>query len=268
MQKRTGSRALWTWVLAGCALAALSSAVWAEVKASNEAAASMARLTGDVQIQQHGQWVPAYRSAFLFDGDQVVTKQGRAEVQFADGSIITLTQFGKMTLHAVVAGDSWLGMFRSETKQRTVELAGGKLWFDIRPEAGVQTAFETPTVTCGILGTAGELGHDSRLGTVVGLSRGLARVTSKMVHQSVRLRANERTRVPWEGPPLPPQSYTPSPVPPVDLPAGSVPAAAEPLWTGPGTEGRVRPGAGEGEFQVTLPPPPTGGSSGSGSVSP
>jgi len=265
MQKKFGSRLLWTWLLAGCALASL---VWAEAKTPNQAAASIARLTGEVQIQQHGQWVPAYRTAFLFDGDQVVTKQGRAEVQFTDGSIITLTQFCKITLHSEVVDDSWLGMFRREVKKRTIELASGKLWFDVRPEEGVETAFETPTVVCGIMGTAGELGHDSRLGTVVGLSRGLARVTSKIVHQSVRLRANERTRVPWEGPPLPPQSYTPSPAPSVDVPASAVPAAAEPLWTGPGIESKVRPGAGEGEFQVTLPPPPTGGSSGSGSVSP
>ena len=266
MQIKIANRgALWVWVLAGWALASL---VWAEAQAPNQAVASIARLTGEVQIQQHGRWVPGFRTAFLFDGDQVKTKQGRAEVLFTDGSIITLTQFGQITLRAEKAEDSWLGMFQREVEKRTVELASGKLWFDVRPEEGVETAFATPTVVCGILGTAGELGHDRRLGTVVGLSRGLARVTSKIVHQSVRLRANERTRVTWEGPPLPPQSYTPSPAPAVDLPAGSVPAAPEPLWTGPGTEGKVRPGSGEGQFQITLPPPPTGGASGSGSVSP
>ena len=266
--KIVNRRVLWAWVLAGCALAPLSSGVWAELKTPEPAAASISRLTGEVQIQQHGRSLPAYRTAFLFNGDQVVTKQGRAEVQFPDGSLLTLTQFSQITLHAETVNDSWLGMFKKEVKKRTVELAGGKLWFDVRPEAGVETALLTPTVVCGILGTAGEIGHDSRLGTVVGLSRGLARVMSKASHQSVRLRANERTRVPWEGPPLPPQSYTPTPAPAVDLPAGSVPAAPEPLWTGPGSEAKVRPGAGEGEFQVTLPPPPTGGTSGSGRVSP
>jgi len=247
---------------------ALGSRAWAEPNSPNRAVASITRFTGEVRIQQHGQWIPAYRSAFLFNGDQVMTGKGRAEVQFTDGSIVTLTQFCAITLRAEVGDESWLGLVKREVSKRTVALTAGKLWFDIRPQEGIETALETPTVVCGILGTAGELGHDARQGSVVGLSRGLAKVMSKASRQSVRLRANQRTRVTWEGPPQPPESYTPTAPPSVDVPASAIPATPEPLLTGEEAEPKQKPGAGEQPFQVTLPPPPTGGTSGSGNVSP
>lgn len=261
-------------VLTGMGLAALILGGWAlgsmvlAENPANQAVASISRFTGEVRIQQHGQWIPAYRTAFLFSGDQVMTGKGRAEVQFTDGSLLTLTQFCTVTVREDAADSSWLGLFQQEFTRRTVALAQGKLWFDVRPETGVETALETPTVVCGILGTAGEIGHNASQGSVVGLSRGLAQVTSKATGLSVRLRANQRTRVTGEGPPEPPESYTPPPPPLVELSADAIPDQPEPLFTGREPGEKFGPGAGEGEFQVNLPAPPTGGDSGSGSVSP
>jgi len=189
-------------------------------------------------------------------------------VQFTDGSLVTLTQFCTVTVREEAGDNSWLGLFSREFNRRTVALGKGKLWFDVRPETGVETALETPTVVCGILGTAGEIGHDAALGSMVGLSRGLARVTSKASGLSVRLRANQRTRVTGEGPPQPPESYTPAPAPLIELPVDAIPDQPEPLFPGKGPGENFRSGAGEGEFQINLPAPPTGGDSGSGSVSP
>jgi uncharacterized membrane protein YgcG len=125
------------WVL-GLAVLALGTVLLAPALRADDAKPRAARLSyvdGKVQIAQGGQLLadPALANTPLFEGTQVLTsEEGRAELEFDDGSVVRLTPDSSMIVN-VLRGEGGSG-------EAEIELASGLGYFELQGgSAGSQT---------------------------------------------------------------------------------------------------------------------------------
>jgi hypothetical protein len=115
--------------LAALALGAilLSPAVWADDAAQPARGVRLSNVDGQVQIAQGGQLIAqqAVANAPLFEGNRVATAEdGRAEIQFEDGSAARLSPNSALTLN-VLSGQGVTG-------QAEIVLESGLGYFEVR----------------------------------------------------------------------------------------------------------------------------------------
>jgi len=109
-------------------------------------AARLSSVDGDVRIVQDGQVIadPALLNTPLFEGSQIVTgDDGRAELQFDDGSVARLSPNGSVTL-TVLGGQSSSG----ETE---IALERGLAYFELQGQGNsnnIRVRFNDSLVTC------------------------------------------------------------------------------------------------------------------------
>jgi len=135
------------WI-AGLAVIAIGSVLLAPPVRADDSATRAARLSyvnGQVRLTQGSQLLadPALVNTPLFEGTQVVTSEdGRAELEFDDGSVVRLSPNSSLTL-SVLRGDGASG----ETE---IDLAGGLGYFELQGgSAGnqIQVRFGDSAVT-------------------------------------------------------------------------------------------------------------------------
>lgn len=118
--------------------------------------ARITAFTGEVRVRNRMEWLWVTKVGHpLFSGDKVVTKRGRAEVTFEDGSVIRLglNASVKITEKTELKGL----LFRRKLTVRNVRVALGKVWFRIKSMKGKRTTMRTPTMSAGVRGTSGVL---------------------------------------------------------------------------------------------------------------
>ncbi len=142
-------------VLVAFTLIAASSTVRAqENTVLSKEVATVTSFVGEVLVRNRMVWARVEKVGHpLFTGDKVVTKRGRAEVTFADGSLLRL---GMDSNIQIAEKEQVKGLvFRRRWIKRTIRVALGKLYFSIRPTPGKGTLIQTPTMVAGLRGTAG-----------------------------------------------------------------------------------------------------------------
>jgi len=117
--------------LAVLALVALTPQLWAGDGAPAAQAVRLGNVDGRVQITQDGQLLadPALVNTPLFEGSQVAAlDEGRAELQFEDGSVARLSPNSSVLLK-VLSG-------QGASVQAEIELLGGLGYFELKGAAG------------------------------------------------------------------------------------------------------------------------------------
>ncbi len=122
--------------------------------------ARLTAFTGEVLVRSRLKWTQVQEVDHrLITNDKVVTKRGRAEITFSDGSLLKLdldtnlritekkVEKGLVTKRLVV--------------ERQVRVLLGKVWFDIKPVVDVETGFKAPTMVAAIRGTTGGINVDT-----------------------------------------------------------------------------------------------------------
>ena len=136
----------------------------------------ISQFDGEVLIRTQKKWIRLKQTPHpLYATDKVVTRRGRAEVEFTDG--------GRLRLDV----DTNIGIYQrqeesvKEPKQNVtlqqVNILVGKVWFNVKiRQKGRALKFKTPTMTAAIRGTQGGLGATLDGSSHYGLSSGKAKI--------------------------------------------------------------------------------------------
>lgn len=176
--RRNASRIAATTLMLASAL--LCSALLQAEDDSPGATARLSSAEGGIRLVQAGQVVadPAPANAPLFEGAQLLTAEdGKAEIQFEDGSIARLSPNSALTLASIgrqapveVSFDSGLGYFEVAGSNRQMRIRFGDAVLTASSGAIVRLRFDTPPGEVAVLaGTAHlEQGKDLALDLTAG----------------------------------------------------------------------------------------------------
>lgn len=89
----------------------------------------------------------------LYNGDEVKTEKGTAEIEFLDGSIVKMAEKTSIAIDESLKKRKSLGIWLDIYKGRTIKVFFGKLWAEIKPSKEKKTEFESPTVVAGVRST-------------------------------------------------------------------------------------------------------------------
>ena len=105
--------------------------------------------TGEVLIRINGKWSRLERVPQpIYSSDKVVTRQGRAEIGFADGGILRLDIDTNISISQTKEKK---GLFsKKETVSRQVNVLVGKFWVDVKIKKGNKLRFRTPSMVAAI----------------------------------------------------------------------------------------------------------------------
>ncbi len=193
---------------AGIVLAALCGLGWTLVTVPLPSLATLTLTEGDVKIERDGKLLSAAEGQRLLDKDRIITANGRAEVQFTDGTTLRASEDTRV---AIAQGPKDGGLLRS------IELTLGNLWFKVNKMtqvADARTEFLTPTAIAAVRGTEGEIGVGADGHSQFALATGALDVRSKDgVGRTERIAANQMVAVARGKAPTMPVPYTPKPAP-------------------------------------------------------
>ncbi len=139
----------------------------------------ISQFEGEVLIRTQKKWMRLKETPHpLYATDKVVTRRGRAEVEFTDG--------GRLRLDV----DTNIGIYQrqeesvKEAKQNVtlqqINILVGKVWFNVKiRQKGRALKFKTPTMTAAIRGTQGGFGVPLDGASQYGLSSGKAKIDGK-----------------------------------------------------------------------------------------
>ncbi len=193
---------------AGIVLAALCGLGWTLVTVPLPSMATLTLTEGDVKIERDGKLLSAAEGQRLLDKDRIITANGRAEVQFTDGTTLRASEDTRV---AIAQGPKDGGLLRS------IELTLGNLWFKVNKMtqvADARTEFLTPTAIAAVRGTEGEIGVGADGHSQFALATGALDVRNKAgVGRTERIAANQMVAVARGKAPTMPVPYTPKPAP-------------------------------------------------------
>lgn len=142
----------------------------AVAKVGEDTIGEITRVTGQVMVRTKGKWEEVTQAPHpLFNNDKVVTKQGRAELKFADGTVLKMDVDSNMS---IVQKEEKGGVFKKASMTREVNVLVGNVWFDVKLEKGGEMKFRTPTMVAAIRGTTGGLGSNVDGSSTGGLTSG------------------------------------------------------------------------------------------------
>ena len=94
----------------------------------------------------------------LFNGDEVRTERGRAEIVFPNDDAIRLLE-NSIARIAVAEEKRGLIGFRRKVLVRTISTSFGRLWFNVAAVRELETEIVSPAAVASIRGTTGEFRH-------------------------------------------------------------------------------------------------------------
>ena len=122
---------------------------------ADNAVGKLSSFTGKVLIKSKGSWgVDPVVGLSLYSGDKIVTSQGSATITFDDGAVMEIKKNSNLTIEE---HEKKKGFFKKVTViERRLRLMVGKLFFKTgKGPNKAETRLETPTMVCGLRGTAG-----------------------------------------------------------------------------------------------------------------
>lgn len=108
--------------------------------------------TGQVLVRSQGKWMRLKQTPHaVYSSDKIVTKRGRAEVKFTDGSTMRLDVDSNVTITQKL---ETAGTAASKPAMRKLNVLLGKVVLDVKQKPdGPKYAVRTPTMTAAIRGT-------------------------------------------------------------------------------------------------------------------
>jgi len=111
--------------------------------------------SGKVLIKSQGSWGAEPKVGMsLFSGDKIVTRTGTVAIKFNDGAVMEIKENSNLVLEQRTKKKGFLS--RVAVVERRLRLMVGKLFFRTGEGSNkAETRLETPTMVCGLRGTAG-----------------------------------------------------------------------------------------------------------------
>jgi len=137
--------------------------------------ATVSQFEGEVFVKSKtmkpvGEWVKLKKDVqvayTLYSGDELKTGKGTAEIKFEDESIVQLTEKTSITIDEGMKRRKIFGILSEAYLSRTIKLAFGSIWADIKPNKEKKTDFESPTIVAGVKGTTLSFRFDPATGQV------------------------------------------------------------------------------------------------------
>ncbi|HRZ86624.1 MAG TPA: FecR domain-containing protein [bacterium] len=147
---------------------------------------------GDVTVKAAGsdKWAPATANMTLNSGDEIQTKTGTAEVEYADKSVLKIKNDTLTTL-SVIKDE------KSGQLTRKIKLIMGDMWAQITPGTPTKTEFETPSAVAAVKGTILSLSVDANGVAQIATTEGMVTLAMGSTYtvnlgdgQSVQVTAN------------------------------------------------------------------------------
>ena len=135
-----------------------------------EKLANITIFEGDVFVKSRvaepkGEWAKLKKAPhILYNGDEVKTEKGTAEIEFLDGSIVKMAEKTSIAIDESLKKRKSLGIWLDIYKGRTIKVFFGKLWAEIKPSKEKKTEFESPTVVAGVRATTLSFSFDPATG--------------------------------------------------------------------------------------------------------
>ncbi|HJX34672.1 MAG TPA: FecR domain-containing protein [Desulfatiglandales bacterium] len=117
--------------------------------------ARLSAFSGSVLIKSQGEWgVKPVEGLPLYSDDKIVTRAGLATITFDDGAVMELKNNSNLLIYKQEKEEGLLR--KTRVVQRRLRLMVGKMLFKTGT-SNSQNILETPTMVCGLRGTAGTL---------------------------------------------------------------------------------------------------------------
>lgn len=129
--------------------------------------ASFTDLKGEVRIKSSfrakGKWLRVKKAGVtLYNGDEIRTIAGSAEITFDDGSIMKVAENTSLKLEERPTKRKLFGFIDTSFMNRNIKVSFGKLWANIKQARGKWTSFESKVAVAGIKGTSVSMYVDSK----------------------------------------------------------------------------------------------------------
>lgn len=132
-----------------------------------EELARFSNVQGEVRIRskyrEKGKWLRVKKAGVsLFNGDEIKTLVGNAELTFYDGSLMKISENASLMIEEKSTQRKLFGFVDMSYMNRNVKVFSGKVWADVRKMKGMWTSFESRVAVAGIKGTTVSMYVDSR----------------------------------------------------------------------------------------------------------
>jgi hypothetical protein len=118
----------------------------------------LSAFSGVVLIKSQGEWgVEPAEGLPLYSDDKVVTKAGLVTITFTDGAVLELKHNSNLLIYKQEKKEGFLR--KTRVVQRRLRLLVGKMMFK-SGTSNTQNILESPTMVCGLRGTAGTISID------------------------------------------------------------------------------------------------------------
>lgn len=114
----------------------------------------------------------------LNNGDRIQTKDGEAQVVFADGALLKLRPFTNTMIQEREEESGWW-IFKAKKAVRRLTCFVGKFWFK-SGASKTKNYLQTPTAVCGLRGSSGDVGFDN-LNSYLNMYEGEADIVGKVI---------------------------------------------------------------------------------------
>ena len=144
--------------------------------------ASFTSVTGEVRIKSSvrakGKWLRVKKvGVTLFNGDEIRTLAGKAEITFDDGSIMKVDENTSLKIEERPTKRKLFGFIDMSFMNRNIKVSFGKLWANIKKARGKWTSFESKVAVAGIKGTSVSMYVDSKGDMQFACHEGLVAIT-------------------------------------------------------------------------------------------
>ena len=200
---------------------------------SQEPIARVSSFVGEVFVRSAvtppaGEWRRLTAApAPLFNGDEVRTERGRAEVIYPNDDAVRILENSTARFTVSQEPRRRLVFFRRVVNLRAVSTSAGKMWANVKTDRNNEMEFRSPVAVASVRGTILEFFYDAAARVLfTGVADGLVRLLAQGV--GIDVGANKAATVAAGQPPSLPFSYTPTPAPAVSETAMAEALAAPP----------------------------------------
>ena len=120
---------------------------------------------GEVELERQGSIISLELNMTIVAKDRVRVEEGMAEIQYDDGSTLTIRPYTDITLDQVEQKRKILGLWTKTYLSRLVSIFKGRISGIIKKRRDLVTEFETPTLVAAVRGTTIDIAFDEETGT-------------------------------------------------------------------------------------------------------
>lgn len=119
----------------------------------------ISRIDGEVRLKsdsriQSGKWLRVMKPGVrVFDGDEIRTLVGSAEITFNDGGLLKVRENTHFEIKERETTSSFFSFASKDETNRNIKIFSGGLWAKIVPNKGKWTSFESKSAVAAISGT-------------------------------------------------------------------------------------------------------------------